>query len=188
PNASKLTLDRINNRVKKLMDFYNQAEEKTKSFIETYIQEREQNNFSLIPRDIYDNIASDLWFRILSIRLAEAQSKFRDVYMYLFTWKSPALRGKLGASHAVELPFVFGTLNVPRMDIFAGKGPAAEKLSEQIMDSWINFAKTGNPNHNGIPEWHPFNTKTRATMFLGKEIKLVNDPFERTRIVWDGIF
>ena len=55
------------------------------------------------------------------------------------------------------------------------------------MDSWIAFAHTGNPNCESIPKWIPYNTKTRATMFMGEEFKSVNAPFDKERAVWDEI-
>ncbi len=55
------------------------------------------------------------------------------------------------------------------------------------MDSWIAFARTGNPSHKGIPEWPKYDTEKRSTMILGKEIKVVDDPFGKERTAWDGI-
>ena len=62
--------------------------------------------------------------------------------MYLFSWGSPGLRGALGACHAIELPFLFGTLDAPGMRRFAGEGPEAESVSEKMMDAWIAFARS----------------------------------------------
>jgi para-nitrobenzyl esterase len=55
------------------------------------------------------------------------------------------------------------------------------------MQSWISFARTGNPNHGGIPEWDHYDSVTRATMIFGKKIESVKDPYRKTRIIWDGI-
>ena len=91
-----------------------------------------------------DALDSDRTFRVPAIRLAEAQAPHQPrTYKYFFTWSSPARRGTLGACHALELPFVFGTLDAPTMDRFAGKGPDAEALATRMMDAWIAFAKSG---------------------------------------------
>jgi len=128
---------------------------------------------------------TDLWYRIISIRLAEAQSKFQpNTFMYLFTWPSPDMEGKIGATHSLEIPFVFGT---NKNFSWTGKGKKADNLSEKIMQSWIAFARTGNPNHKGIPEWSPYEVENRATMFMGKEFKIVNAPFDKERAAWDSI-
>ncbi len=97
------------------------------------------------------------------------------------------MEGKLGSCHFIEVAFVFGFLDIPYWSIFSGTGEEAKKLSENIMDSWIAFARTGNPSHSGIPEWPKYNTEKRSTMILGKEIKVVDDPYGKERIAWDGI-
>jgi len=55
------------------------------------------------------------------------------------------------------------------------------------MDSWTSFARTGNPNHNGIPEWPSYGVGKRSTMIFDKEIKVVNGPLDEERAAWDGI-
>jgi para-nitrobenzyl esterase len=55
------------------------------------------------------------------------------------------------------------------------------------MDAWIAFARTGNPNHSNIPEWPEYDTEKRATMMMGKECEVVNAPFEKERVAWDGL-
>jgi para-nitrobenzyl esterase len=68
------------------------------------------------PWQVFDAIETDRVFWMPAIQLAEAQQAHQtSTYMYRFSWPSPAVRGMLGACHAVELPFVFGTLDAPGM-------------------------------------------------------------------------
>ncbi len=190
PRAPEIDITRVKKRVQRFMNLFGQEEGRSNRLIDVYLDEREDNAFSLEPRDLYDNIATDLWFRILSIRLAEAQSKKKSSFMYLFTWESPfkhPKQGALGSAHAVEIPFIFNSLNLPGMEILSGRGKDADALSGNMMQSWISFARTGNPNHAGIPEWDHYDSETRSTMILGKKIESVKDPFRKTRIIWDGI-
>jgi para-nitrobenzyl esterase len=137
---------------------------------------------------LLDAISSDRMFRIPAIRLAEAQRPHQpQTYAYLFTWESPARRGALGACHALELPFVFGTLDAPTMDRFAGRGPDAESLCSRIMDAWLAFARTGEPGHPGIPHWQPYDSERRPTMILDREIRLDDAPLDEERAAWEGI-
>lgn len=137
--------------------------------------------------DLLDAIQADAQFRIPSIRLAQAQQPHQNrTFMFLFVWQSPARRGALGACHALELPFVFGTLDAPTQDRFAGTGPAVTKLSQQMMDAWIAFAKCGDPSHAGIGTWRPYDRERRATMLFGERCELVNAPFEDERAQWDA--
>ncbi|MCK4285560.1 MAG: carboxylesterase family protein, partial [Candidatus Lokiarchaeota archaeon] len=61
-----------------------------------------------------------------------------------------------------------------------------ESLSAKMMDSWISFARNGNPNHEEIPEWAQYR-KDRATMIFGKKVKAKNDPYSKERSIWDDI-
>jgi para-nitrobenzyl esterase len=105
--------------------------------------------------------------------------------MYLFMHASPALRGALGACHALELPFVFGTLEAPMQDRFAGTGPAVEALSAAMMSAWTAFARTGSPGAE-TSAWPPFVLPRRATRcFGGVEGGAVRDaPRDDERAAW----
>ena len=104
-----------------------------------------------------------------------------DTYAYLFTYASPAMRGALGACHALEMPFVFGTLSAPTQDRFAGAGPDVECLSANMMDAWISFARTGRPAHGGIGAWPAYDAQTRSTMVFDRASRAESDPFGEER-------
>lgn len=133
--------------------------------------------------------AGDIRFRIPSIQFAEAHvERGLSAHMYLFTHGSPALRGALGACHALDLPFVFGTLDMPLQDRFAGTGPDIEALSAAMMRSWIAFATTGDPNYDGSNvRWPLYDTRTRSTMIFDKTIRVEEAPLDEERAAWDGI-
>ena len=61
-------------------------------------------------------------FRWPSLQLAAAhQAHQASTYVYLFDWESPAFGGVLGSCHALELPFVFGAVGVPAVQLFSGQ-------------------------------------------------------------------
>jgi para-nitrobenzyl esterase len=116
------------------------------------------------PKDLID---VDVMFRPGAVDQANEKSKLQDgapVYMYLFTWQSPVWDGKYKSLHCMELPFVFD--NIERGKNMTGGGKAAHALAEKVSNSWINFARTGNPNHEGIPEWPAYTPTNTATMHL----------------------
>jgi para-nitrobenzyl esterase len=82
--------------------------------------------------------------------------------MYIFDWQSPVFDGKYKSVHCMEIPFVFD--NVARANQMTGGGQAAHALADKVSQAWINFAKTGNPNHAGLPEWPAYNSSNTATM------------------------
>ena len=56
-----------------------------------------------------------------------------------------------------------------------------------MQDSWIAFAKTGNPNHRGLPSWPEYTTDRRATMIFDEDCKVVDDPGKEDRLFWEAI-
>jgi len=140
------------------------------------------------PWQLFDAIESDRHFRIPAIRLAESQCAHQPhTYMYLFTWPSPAVGGLLGACHAIELPFVFGTLDAPHMAGFSGSGQRAEQLSQAVMDTWLRFASGDADAHDGLTHWQPYEAERRSTVVLDAESSVARDPQPDERAAWAGI-
>ena len=158
---------------------------KCEEIIKTYKEARE-GKYSTEPIEVFTAVVTDFVFRIPTIRLLEAQKSHQpNTYNYLFSWPSPGLDGILGACHSLEIPFVYGTLNSPKLKEFVSGAP--KELSEKMMDAWISFAKTGNPNHGNIPNWLAYDIETRATMIFDEECKVGNRLFDRERVAWDGL-
>lgn len=115
------------------------------------------------PTDLID---VDTRFRPGAVAQANAKSKQggAPVYMYLFTWQSPVMDGKYKAFHCMELPFMFN--NIARCEEMTGGTPEAYALADKMSQSWIQFAKTGNPGHKGLPNWEPYSESKGTTMFF----------------------
>jgi para-nitrobenzyl esterase len=137
-------------------------------------------------RDVIIMAGSDL-FRASSLLVAERKvaQAAAPVYVYLFTWETPVLDGKLKATHALEIPFVFD--NADLVPSLTGKDPERFKLSEQMSSAWIAFARTGNPNHAGIPAWPAYTTEQRPTLLFNLTSRVENDPGREERLLWHGI-
>jgi para-nitrobenzyl esterase len=142
------------------------------------------------PADLHFAIETDRVFRIPAIRLAESQAVHcADTWMYRFDWESPSMGGALGSCHALELPFVFGVLHEQGAELFAGSGPEADALSENMMDAWLAFARNGDPSHAGLPggRWDRYEAGERSTMILGRSCAEELDPASAERAVWEEI-
>ncbi len=125
--------------------------------------------------DLYLALASDATFRAGVLLEADRKAAQKAaVYQYYFTWHSPVDDGKLRAFHTVEIPFAFD--NVDMATSMTGTGPERQALADKVSGAWVAFARSGDPNHKGLPKWAPFDTTKRATMILDNECKLVNDP------------
>ena len=140
------------------------------------------------PGDLWFAIESDRTMRYPAMRLAALQAAHQpETYAYLFTWPSPAMGGLFGACHALELPFLFGTLEHPLIRPFTGKGPAAHVLAGQIQDAWIAFARTGRPAHAGIGDWPAYDTAHRRTMILDRQCRVEPAPRDAERRFWESL-
>jgi para-nitrobenzyl esterase len=156
--------------------------------VAVYRAARQARGESLEAAEVWSAIESDRTMRYPAMRLAEGQRAHQPrTYAYLFTWPSPFMGGLLGACHALELPFVFGTLGHPLLRPFAGKGPAAQVLAERIQDAWLAFARTGDPSHARIGEWPAYDATRRATMVLDRECRVELAPREPERAFWDSL-
>lgn len=134
------------------------------------------------PSDIMIAVMSDQMYRRNDIIAAErkAAQNRAPAYMYLFTWKTTALGGMLKTPHTLCIPFVFGTVDAASEML--GSGPERYTLSDRVMTAWTSFARTGNPNHPGLPQWQPFTAAVRATMIFDNECRLANDPAREDRL------
>lgn len=119
--------------------------------------------------EIWSAVLSDRVFRVPAVRMAERhRHQGGSTYLYLFTWATPAFGGVLGSCHALEIPFVFNALDAPGVRMFTGPvDDEARTLALAIHDAWAAFARTGDPNHPGLPEWPQYHDDDRPTMVLG---------------------
>lgn len=115
----------------------------------------------------------DSQFRRGAIKQAAGKSKQggAPAYLYHFQWQSPVNDGSLGASHGMELPFMFNNIAMART--LTGGTKAAYELADKMSSAWINFVKTGNPNTKGLPTWEPYNPEKGTTMVFDNACKVV---------------
>jgi para-nitrobenzyl esterase len=151
--------------------------------VEAYRKARSRRGQPATPADLFIAIQSDRLFRIPAIRLTEAhRDRKQPSYMYLFDWVSPLRQGALGSCHALELGFVFGTLD----DNFTGSGEEARNLSNTMQDAWTAFARSGAPGCQSLGNWAVYSER-RETMVLGKRCGLVETPYDEERQAWEKV-
>ncbi|MES2722066.1 MAG: carboxylesterase/lipase family protein [Pseudomonadota bacterium] len=182
PMTDEALLDAVKVRLPKASD------DQAKDLIAVYRASRETKGLPTDNLDLIDAIGTDMQFRISSTKFAASQTPHNPAWLYLFTHASPARRGALGACHALEMPFVFGTTKIEGQVNFAGAGPEVERLEGEIMDAWIAFARTGNPNHPGLPAWPAYDAASRDTMvFDTVAATLQSDPFGEERAALEAL-
>jgi para-nitrobenzyl esterase len=107
------------------------------------------------------------------------------VYAYFFKWRSPVLGGRLRSMHCMEVPFVFD--HVDSTPFMNGAGEVRYALAGKMAEAWVSFARTGNPNHGGLPEWPAFDSTRRATLVFDTECRAVDDPYGEERVAMQAI-
>jgi carboxylesterase type B len=134
------------------------------------------------PGDLLAALQGDRYFRIPSLRLADAHKKgssTSSTFMYEFAWRSPQFNGLLGACHGLELGFVFNTLG-HGTEPLAGTEPP-QQLADVMHQAWVAFATCGNPG------WPKYDLGQRSTMRFDTISKIVDDPRSWERALWEGV-
>jgi para-nitrobenzyl esterase len=132
--------------------------------------------------DVYFLIASDYRYGAPTMKIAERRAALgkAPVYVYYFTWETPVEGGRLKSPHTMEIPFVFDNVKISAR--LTGGGAEAMALADKLSDTWIAFARTGNPNNPKMPHWPAFTAKDHATMIINNVSKVINDPLREQRI------
>jgi para-nitrobenzyl esterase len=133
------------------------------------------------PGELMEAVVTDWFFRIPAIRLAEARAGSGGTgYVYEFAWQSPQFGGRLGAAHAVEIPFVFD--NLDRRDDVAllGENPP-QGLASEMHRAWVSFVTTGDPG------WPSYELERRLVKRFDAVSEVVEDPKGAERELWEGI-
>jgi para-nitrobenzyl esterase len=141
-----------------------------------------ENRPGCSPGDVLTAISTDRVFRIPAIRLAEAQAaQGRPTWMYLFTWATPVMDGKLKSCHALELPFMWDALDKPGLSMLTGDGPERQAIADAMHAAWIAFAR------NGDPGWPGYDRDRRATERFDTTVETLDDPMGDERELWTGV-
>lgn len=138
--------------------------------------------------EIAVQISSDHMFAIPMVRMAEARAAHgADTWVYRFDWKSRAFGGSLGATHALEIPFTFNTLDRAGVDVFLGTTDLPVELAEIMHTAWVSFISTGVPETPGTGPWPTYRPDQRAVLEFAEKVQLLDDPAAALRSAWDGI-
>ncbi len=128
------------------------------------------------PQELWLALSTDGVFRIPAIRLLEAQAAHAPVWSYLFTFESPVFGGILRSTHALEIPFVFDTLDGSGADMLTGTGPERQGIADSMHGAWIAFARHGDPSHAGIPEWPALRPRASGHDALRRRVRGARRP------------
>jgi para-nitrobenzyl esterase len=124
------------------------------------------------------------------------------VYMYIFTHESDMLitgtQHKLGAAHALEIPYKFNIVRSagqdrnseakpPGPNMMAISDPDSVQTAHNMSEMWSTFARTGHPGAKGQPKWPEYTLQERATMEINALCTVVDDPYSLERKLWETL-
>jgi para-nitrobenzyl esterase len=138
-------------------------------------------------REIYPHYAaSDVFFAVTTAfrswpgQVEEAERRAAQpvarvqTWVYEMDWKSPVDGGRWGAPHTSDIPFYFDNTEIASGMTGGGAGP--RRLAKVMSGTLLAYAATGNPNHDGLPEWPVYDVTRRATMVWDTAARVVEDP------------
>jgi para-nitrobenzyl esterase len=173
-DAASFSLDEagMRGRVKSL------AGDSSQTLIETY----RKLNPGATPSELFFLIASDYRYGAPIIKIAERRAALGKgpVHLYYFTWETPVQGGRLKSPHTIEIPFAFDNVQISRQ--ITGGGADAMALGDKLSETWIAFARTGDPNTSKLPHWPAFNAADRPTMVINNQSRVVSDPIREQRM------
>lgn len=152
PDAFDLTEDQLKDRVDQ--SFAGRGAEVITGYRQLYPKANPFQLWSVIA-------TSGVRDSTLTLAATKAEQK-APVYCYQFAWQTPVFDGRPMAFHCAELPFAFD--NTDLCEQMTGGGVAAKALGAKVSQAWINFARSGNPNHAGLPQWKRFDATSKTTM------------------------
>ncbi|HUN39646.1 MAG TPA: carboxylesterase family protein [Acetobacteraceae bacterium] len=135
------------------------------------------------PADRLIATLTDCNFRIRSALLAERKvaQGGAPVWIYSFAWQTPLFDGRLGAPHAIDVPFTFDTLEFSNA---TDRSAGAYGLAAAMSGAWAAFAHDGVPRHAAMPAWPAYTPGEHATMVLDTKCRVERDPGQEGRALW----
>lgn len=103
-------------------------------------------------------------------------------WVYQMDLPSPIDGGKWGAPHTIDIAHAFNNPGVEGS--LTGTSEAARRVASQLSQAFIALARTGNPNHSGLPDWESHTLPNRETMVFGETTYLQNDPRKGEREIF----
>lgn len=137
------------------------------------------------PPEIFFTIVSARAYGLDSTIMAEQRVRGDgngDTYLYRLAWRSPAEGGRRVTPHSLDLPFIFDNVETESGARLAGPPTdATAAMVDQMSATWIAYARTGDPNHAGLPDWAPYDLESRPTMVFDLPPHAENDPWAGER-------
>ena len=143
-----------------------------------------RNRPGSMPYDILVALTSEDR-RQLSLQIAERHAAAGNpTYLYQFAWETNYADGMVRAGHGLDTTLCFDN---PDGRPMTGTDPSRFEIAALLSETWATFARTGNPNHEGLPRWERFDAGTRHQMILDLPPHAEADWDREERLAWQGV-
>ena len=110
------------------------------------------------PTQIVAAVDTDTNFKLHMWNMLKSRpAALTNAWSYMFTWPSPIFDGALGASHGIDIPFIFNNTSLPQVFIYTDNDPSIGVLGAEMSRDLLNLGLLGDPN------WPPYDQSNRAT-------------------------
>lgn len=130
----------------------------------------------------YDQANTDLFYRMPTIAAAQAHAAAHAGRTWLYEVDLESGIPGLQAIHAIDVALLFAG---PVARGLLRDDAATREVSRKMIEAFTSFARSGVPQAQGMPQWQPYDTSTRATMVFDRETRLEADWGARFRRLWD---
>ena len=140
--------------------------DKTDAYISAFCEAFPQKSLGQLPADL---LCIDWLFRPKTIITADAIGDKRkaDTYVYMYTVGESDDRGYKGCAHGSELKYCFDVLHHYSDQLSSNTLETNKYWADMMSSIWAKFAHDGNPNCQGIPQWHPYTKENGELMEFG---------------------
>ena len=105
------------------------------------------------------------------------------VWSYRLMWRTPVEGGRRISPHSLDLPFVFDNVAVAS-DMVGEPTDETRAMADAMSESWIAFARTGDPDNASVPHWEPYDLDRRTVMHFDVEPQALDDPHHDERVAF----
>jgi para-nitrobenzyl esterase len=167
-SLEKITLSGVKEKLK--LRFADQTDAVVDAYVKNFPEAKPIEIWALINSNRKNAIAT---------ANAKVGQKKAPVFVSWFGWQPPLFDGRMRAFHCDDICFWFYNTDLMLTHTGGGKRPRA--LSDKMAKSFLNFARTGNPNGGGLPNWKPYTAEKGETMILNDQSTLALDPDREAR-------
>jgi para-nitrobenzyl esterase len=152
--------------------------DETDAYISAFIEAYPDKQLRTLPADL---LCIDWLFRPKTIITTDAIGGKRqaDTYVYMYTVGESDNRGYKGSAHGSELKYCFDVMHHYSNQLSPSTLSENKRWSTLLSDVWAQFAHTGNPNTQGLPDWKPYTKENGELMEFGGAAPSIHHNYDR---------